>query len=117
MADAKTTDRVLGRAERLPFKNESFDVVFHVGGINFFSDRKKAIEEMIRVAKSGTKIVIADETEKAKKMYEKMGIKPWEGESGPVFAPVDLVPKEMQDLKVSRIWKGYGYCLEFRKPQ
>lgn len=49
-------------AEDLPFIDQSFDVVLHVGGINFFSDKKRAIEEMIRVAKPGTKIMIADET-------------------------------------------------------
>jgi len=27
-----------GEAERLPFAGDSFDVVFHVGGINFFND-------------------------------------------------------------------------------
>ena len=52
-----------GNAESLPFADESFDVVFHTGGINFFSDRAKAIREMIRVAKPGSLILIADETE------------------------------------------------------
>ena len=54
-------DLFLGNAECLPFADESFDVVFHVGGINFFNDRAKAIREMIRVAKPGSKILIADE--------------------------------------------------------
>src|SRR5690625_3915968 len=53
-----------GTAEFLPFKDESFDVVYHVGGINYFNDKQKVIHEMIRIAKSGSKIVIADETEK-----------------------------------------------------
>src|ERR1035437_6592337 len=44
-------DLYLGNAESLPFADSSFDVVFHVGGINFFNDRAKAIREMIRVAK------------------------------------------------------------------
>src|SRR6202035_247553 len=50
-------------ASHLPFRTEVFDCVFHVGGINFFSDPKRAIREMIWVAKPGTKIVISDETE------------------------------------------------------
>lgn len=33
-----------------------FDTVFHVGGINFFNDRARAISEMIRVARPGTKL-------------------------------------------------------------
>ena len=31
----------LGKAEELPFKSDSFDSVFHVGGINFFLKRRK----------------------------------------------------------------------------
>ena len=38
-------DLFLGNAESLPFADESFDVVFHVGGINFFNDRAKAIND------------------------------------------------------------------------
>jgi ubiquinone/menaquinone biosynthesis C-methylase UbiE len=50
--------------ENLPFADNSFDVVFHCGGINFFNDKQKAILEMIRVAKPGTKLQIVDETER-----------------------------------------------------
>src|ERR1019366_2973948 len=53
-----------GEAARLPFQQGVFDCVFHVGGINFFSDPARAIKEMIWVARPGTKIVIVDETEK-----------------------------------------------------
>ena len=49
-------------AEDLPFKDNSFDIVFHVGGINFFNDKQAALNEMYRVAKSGTQLLIADET-------------------------------------------------------
>ena len=55
-------DLVHCNAEDLPFADNMFDVVFHVGGINFFSDKQKAITEMLRIAKPGTKIMIADET-------------------------------------------------------
>ena len=49
-------------AEDLPFKDNEFDIVFHVGGINFFNDKALAIQEMIRVAKMDSKILISDET-------------------------------------------------------
>jgi len=58
-------DLFLGTAEALPFRDNAFEATFHVGGINFFGDKKAAIDEMIRVAKPGTKIAIADENEKA----------------------------------------------------
>lgn len=49
-------------AEDLRFKDNMFDIVFHVGGINFFNDKQKAVNEMIRTAKNGSKLLIADET-------------------------------------------------------
>ena len=42
----------LGNAEELPFGDDTFDAVFHIGGINFFNDKEKAIAEMVRVAKT-----------------------------------------------------------------
>jgi ubiquinone/menaquinone biosynthesis C-methylase UbiE len=110
-----------GNAEFLPFKEETFDSVFHVGGINFFNDRKRAIEEMIRVAKPGAKIAIADEMEKTiVKQYEKMPIaKKYYNlskiDKSRLVAPVDLVPVDMKDIKVKEILKRF-YILTFRKP-
>jgi SAM-dependent methyltransferase len=60
----------LGNAEQLPYRDNSFDGVFHVGGINFFNDKKKAIKEMIRVAKPGSRILISDEKERGAQAYE-----------------------------------------------
>ena len=65
-------DLFLGNGEQLPFKDEAFEGVFHVGGINFFNDKKSAIDEMVRVAKPGARILIADETERGAKGYEKL---------------------------------------------
>ncbi len=108
-----------GNAERLPFDDASFDVVFHVGGINFFNDQEAAIREMIRVAKPGAKILIVDETDDGIRQYEKM---PGLGllvrsERQAAKAPVDLVPPEMMDLNITLVSKGAFYCLTFRKPQ
>jgi ubiquinone/menaquinone biosynthesis C-methylase UbiE/uncharacterized protein YbaR (Trm112 family) len=109
----------LGNGEKLPFRDESFDGVFHVGGINFFNNKKAAIAEMIRVAKPGTRLLIADETEKGAQGYEKFipGFKgSFGGKRQPMIPPIDLVPKEMLETRVFDVWKGWLYCLEFRKP-
>jgi ubiquinone/menaquinone biosynthesis C-methylase UbiE/uncharacterized protein YbaR (Trm112 family) len=98
-------------AEELPFKDNYFDVVFHVGAINLFENKKKAIEEMIRVAKPGTRIVIADETEKASKLFAI-----FIGRHEPVVAPIDLVPESMLEINLQNIWNDYGYLILFRKP-
>lgn len=112
-------DLFLGNGERLPFQDEAFDSVFHIGGINFFDDKRAAIEEMIRVAKPGTRILIADETEKGARGYERFlpGFKgSFKGGREVVTAPVDLVPAAMLERRVFEVWKGWMYCLEFRKP-
>lgn len=114
-----TVPLYLGNAEDLPFHDASFDAVFHVGGINFFNDKAKAIAEMIRVAKPGTRILICDESERGARAYERTlpGFQRlFQGGRQPVTAPVDLVPPEMQEVRVSDLWNGWLYCLEFRKP-
>ncbi len=110
----------LGNAEELPFQDASFDAVFHIGGINFFNDKAKAIEEMIRVAKPGTRIVICDENERGARAYERTlpGFKrSFHGNRQAVTVPVDAVPAAMQEVRVFDVWKGWMYCLEFRKPR
>jgi ubiquinone/menaquinone biosynthesis C-methylase UbiE len=110
-------DLFLGNAECLPFTDASFDVVFHVGGINFFNDRARAVREMIRVAKPGSLVLIADETEKhVKSVYEKQPGSLFKNRKEPVTAPVDLVPPEMQDVHLEELRDGQFYALTFRKP-
>jgi ubiquinone/menaquinone biosynthesis C-methylase UbiE len=117
-----SVDLFLGTAEALPFKSGSFDSILHIGGINFFSDRKQAIDEMIRVARPGSKIVIADESEEVARMISRvMRVRRSSGAgSAHPAALVDLVPDAMKEIRVDGIWKAHGkyhgYCLEFRKP-
>ncbi len=86
----------LGNAEKLPFQNNIFDVVFNVCGLRLLNDKAKAIREMIRVAKPGTKILIVDQ--------KKAGV------------PRDLIPPKMKDVNVKEIsWDLYS--LTFVKPR
>jgi ubiquinone/menaquinone biosynthesis C-methylase UbiE/uncharacterized protein YbaR (Trm112 family) len=114
-----TVPLALGNAEELPYQDESFDAVFHIGGINFFNDKQKAIAEMIRVAKPGTRIAICDENERGARAYERTlpGFRrTFGGNRQAVAAPVDAVPPAMEEVRVTDVWKGWMYCLEFRKP-
>jgi ubiquinone/menaquinone biosynthesis C-methylase UbiE/uncharacterized protein YbaR (Trm112 family) len=108
-----------GQAGHLPFRAEIFDCVFHVGGLNFSSEPERAIREMIWVAKPGTKIVIADETEKVvREHYQKnpaiRGAFPPGTEA--VRCPINLVPEEMEEIRAREVADGKLYCLTFRKP-
>jgi len=49
-------------AEKLPFKNDHFDIVLSTFGVMFTPDHEKAANEMLRVVKRGGKIGLANWT-------------------------------------------------------
>jgi ubiquinone/menaquinone biosynthesis C-methylase UbiE len=106
-------DAELFRADAidLPFRKEKFDVVFHLGAFNLYSDKLKAVEEMIRVAKAGASIVIADETEKAGRLFNL-----FTGPHDKIVPPLDIIPRDMQNISLEIIWRGFGYLIKFTKP-
>ena len=109
----------MGNAEQLPYQDSTFNGVFHVGGINFFNDKQKAINEMIRVAKPGSRILISDEKEQGAQAYEHLipGFMKNVGmEREVVVAPLALIPPEMKNVRLFDVWGGWFYCIEFHKP-
>jgi ubiquinone/menaquinone biosynthesis C-methylase UbiE len=112
-------DLYLGNAECLPFADSSFDVVYTCGGFNFFSDRAKAVREMIRVAKPGGHLMIEDETEEyVKSTYQNIPYTSsfYKDRKDAVTVPIDLVPPEMEDTHVEMLKEGKFYAITFRKP-
>ena len=109
---------VHGSAEDLPFADNSFDVVFHSGGINFFSDKAKAISEMIRVAKPGTKILIADETadyidsQYKKSSFSKEYFDDATFDSGEIE---NAIPDSVHEKNLEFVWDKKFYAITFRK--
>ncbi|AYC33896.1 methyltransferase domain-containing protein [Pseudomonas cavernae] len=49
----------VGRAESLPFPDESFDAVVSQFGLMFFEDRSAALREMLRVLRPGGRLAVA----------------------------------------------------------
>ncbi len=45
--------------ERLPFKNDSFDIAYCIGVLSYLEDDRKAIKDICRVIKPGGKIIIS----------------------------------------------------------
>lgn len=107
-----------GLAEHLPYAENYFDSVFHMGGINFFTDPAAAIHEMIRVARPGTRVVIVDETEEFAQRHETTFIAKafYRDRPRTIKAPLDLVPPHMNQVEVNTVWDGDLYVLSFRKP-
>jgi ubiquinone/menaquinone biosynthesis C-methylase UbiE len=90
----KNSMLVQANAERLPFADGSFDVVWHMGGINLFDRPAVAVKEMLRVARPGALILIADETKDVvKKLYQNNPLtQPYCKDMPTNFDPRDWVP-------------------------
>jgi ubiquinone/menaquinone biosynthesis C-methylase UbiE len=110
---------VLGKAEHLLMADEAFDIVFHIGGISFFNDKRLALIEMVRVARPGANIVVVDENEKGARSYEwtLAGFKgSFHDRPEPIRPPVGVLPTGVVDVRLSDVGDGWFYRLEFRKP-
>ena len=104
----------LSNASFLPFPDNSIDRLFHFGGLNTFSERKRSIKEMVRVCKPGARIVIGDEnmpiwlrdTEFGKVLMN----------SNPHYSydlPLNDLPVEARNVKVEWIIGGVFYFISF----
>lgn len=109
---------VQANAEELPYKDNSFDLIFHVGGINFFSDIPKAINEMIRVAKPGAQIALSDETQEAvDKVYKRLPfVRRFFKDAAPVAVPMEHIPAGMKDVTLRYAEDKRMYVITFAKP-
>ena len=103
-------------AEHLPQRDDSFDVVFSAGGFNFFNDRNRAVAEMLRVAKSGSLLMISDETEAVRQRYEHSRVAGKFYDQPRVAMPAEFVPPECREVRYREICGGELYVLTFRKP-
>lgn len=110
---------VQANAEGLPFADGAFDVVLHVGGINQFDQPAVAVREMVRVAKPGVCIVIADETKGVvKSQYQKYNPFTRSTYRGmpTEFDPRNWVPAGIGDAVYQEVAKGKMYFLTFTVP-
>ena len=105
-------------AEDLPFADNSFDIVFHVGGINFFSDKARAIQEMLRVAKPNTLLMIADETQDfIESQYQKNALtkKAYADAHFDLAEIENAIPDNARERKTHFLWDNRFYAMTFRK--
>ena len=103
---------IQAEAEFLPIKNNSFDVVFSAGGFNFFNDPGRAVIEMLRIAKSSSKLLIYDETEKFRLKHSKNDF--YKGID--IKNPVEYLPDFCREIQYKEICDGDLYVLTFQKP-
>lgn len=105
-------------AEDLPFADNSFDIVFHVGGINFFTDKTRAIAEMLRVAKPNTLLMIADETQDfIENQYQKNALtkKAYQDAHFDLAEIENAIPENAHERQTHFLWDNRFYAMTFRK--
>ena len=61
LLDVHNASFQLAAGEKLPFPNDSFDVVISNGAINLIPAKKAAVFEVIRVLKKGGRLMVADQ--------------------------------------------------------
>ncbi len=103
-----------GNAQFLPFENNSFDALFHFGGINLFNDPQKAISEFVRVVKKDGIVSWGDEgisKNYSNKLRKKIAIK-----INPGFAkPHPVIPDSVYDVNKHEVYKGLAYLTVAKK--
>ena len=103
-----------GNAQFLPFADNSFDALYHFGGVNLFNDPQKAISEFIRVVRKDGIVSWGDEgfsenyrNERRKKLMVKIN---------PGFAkPHPMIPDSVYDVKENEVYDGLGYLVVAKK--
>jgi len=105
---------VIGNACFLPFPAKHFDAVFSFGGLGVFGDIAKSLKEIVRVSKTGARVVVGDES-----------MPPWLYETeyaqvllnnNPLFKkpiPLEQMPVEARDVIVRWVVGGIYYLIEF----
>lgn len=110
---------MLADAHRLPFKDNSFDRVFHVGAIGSFRDPALALAEMVRVARANTPIVVVDEEldpTRHHSIRDRLAFKLLTFYDSNPRCPVHALPPTATDIEHTAISRFY-YCLSFRCPE
>ena len=105
-------------AEDLPFADNTFDMVFHIGGINFFNDKARAVQEMIRVAKTGSRLLIADETADFVEQQYKKSIfsKSYFEDKTVDLSDIEAcIPSSVEEKQTQLLWDNKFYCITFKK--
>lgn len=107
-----------GDGAYIPFQDNTFDLVFQMGGLQFYEDPFRGVSEMARTAKNGTTIHILDEVRGAMKMLKGMPAheKYSHKADTAVKAMARLVPHSMQSISSGIIQNSNFYYLRFDKP-
>ena len=101
----------------VPLRDESFDLVIQMGGLQFMADPFRAVSEMARVAKPGAQVHVIDEIRGGILTLSRMPAHSKYAMKDKVVEGVKrLVPHSMTEVSSQHIPGTHFYALSFRKP-
>ena len=102
----------------IPYRDETFDCVFQMGGLQFMEDPFKAISEMARVAKPGASIYVMDEVGGAARTLSRLPAhrEHARDKDSAVEAVKRLVPFNLEEIESETVPETDFYVLKFNKP-
>jgi ubiquinone/menaquinone biosynthesis C-methylase UbiE len=116
LAKSSPVEFIVSNVKKLPFPDETFDRVFHFGGLNTFGDITSSLLEIHRVTKDNGLILVGDE-----------GLAPWliNTEFGKILIatnsqydqkpPLECIPTETEDVRLEWFCSGAFYFITYRK--
>jgi ubiquinone/menaquinone biosynthesis C-methylase UbiE len=105
---------IQGNAQYLPFADESFDALFHFGGVNLFNDPGRALGEFVRVVRRGGVVAWGDEQMSARFRHP---LGRWllpKINPGFVKSPPP-VPAALTAVQRHEVYEGLGYLVTARR--
>ncbi|RKH58921.1 methyltransferase domain-containing protein [Corallococcus llansteffanensis] len=115
----RDTRLLLADAHALPFRDATFDRVFHVGGIGGYRQPAVALLEMSRVARPGTPLVVVDEQLDASfrpSLFQRAAFRALTFYTRDARSPRALLPRNAEGVIEEQVSPFY-YCLTFRVPE
>jgi ubiquinone/menaquinone biosynthesis C-methylase UbiE len=102
----------------IPYRDETFDCVFQMGGLQFMEDPFKAVSEMARVAKPGAPVYVVDEVGGAVRTLSRLPAhrEHARDKDSAVEAVKRLVPFNLVEIESKTIPETDFYLLSFKKP-
>jgi SAM-dependent methyltransferase len=105
---------VHGNALHLPFADESFDGLFHFGGVNLFNDPATALDQFVRVVRKGGVVAWGDE--QMSEGYRHPIGRRLLPRVNPGFRKVPpVVPVCLSEVVRHEVYRGLGYLIVARR--
>jgi ubiquinone/menaquinone biosynthesis C-methylase UbiE len=106
---------IQANALHLPFADESFDALFHFGGVNLFSGPGRALDEFVRVTRKGGRIVWGDE-HMSERFPHPIGRRVLPRINPGFKKTPPAAPEGVEVLVRYEVYGGLGYLVVARRP-